>query len=1388
MNQIPSLKKIARLAILAFFALAVISGVPARAELRIGFITPSSPAMMKSTKHQTAAQAFAWTQGTVTMLKPSKDGGWQTESGTRTAPEEYDVIWFHQGDFVKTGIDEKNSSDLLAYVHGGGVVLVSGAAGSWLNETGIETTALRMLSPSVNRVVSGVRVKPDAKTHPAFQGLDVTKPIPLTSGGVNAFGDFYDTAGPTGKLLADGYSNSERPVVEYTVGAGRAIFTGWRLADFTGDADPYRQNLEKFYGNLLRYLASRNKNHARLMLPVGKATYTRLMGIPFLMGSKVAPFTPSGDAAAALLVQPAKTPGGYDVAEQPAAPGTVQALALTLTMEKGQLARARQDLASRQAALDQQDQKLLSGLQVIKPEAARFAAGPLKPSKDPKVQQSVLLGRSPSQAPGDGLGDFTPVYQPVEDGGFRIADSIRRLNRPIVHGFNRVWTGDAPIFRMDTVCGNGTYIEDRVFPLWPRPDARAGNVYPSMGTLRLGVMTAGGKTVWLEELAHGVTATFHPGYTDYRIDSPVGGIKATLRIAPALDFHGMICRIAFDDPARLVWQYGGVWWQQSENNANKVQIQNQRAIITENNLPGNQVLVGWDGAGKGSAITATYGRQAEFKSDAPGRIFNITATWGVTSYDKPLADEMMARLDTPATSGWPQERDTLKKEWFDCAIGRALAPEKNFARLAAAPEAELSRTCAWWDARRAEFQIHTPDPHLNALINWERAATEYHHLGPGLVLGSQFWQVYAHISTGWYGKQWAGDHAAIADMLRLYGAMQFDDGFIPWVSPSLCRLKGENNTAYWVDQVWRQYQWTGDKAFVRQMWPIVRKAVAWMRAENDPDGDGLFRDYYEYWNCDSNGKGPKSAAPSAMSWAMLDRAARMAGVMCDAAAEKEYRALADRTRGKIFAELWREDEGRLGSIGADGLWRGHPQVWEEYLAINAGLLNPAQARSAMRWVADRYGFEPNPGVNLLACSDWWPLRWSVQWVPTGDTCLAVLGGMKGGDADLWWPYLQTAVRSAFRNDAPSISMGIANTGAGGGDREDVDSVDPYLHATVRGLFGIEPALDRGRLEICPAFPTDWTEASITMPDVSYRYERKGDQATFRIHSARPLIKIVRAGLTGEAVTTPAETDSVVTVKLGPALPAHKPAGPKPIIFDEVKKKTDQPRLTPADRQRLALLDLKGIYNSTPETVTSKLAFVYDDVAVPAPGDNSKKPTRLIAGWWHNPALLMAAAPRMVESPGGIPFLTGGRSADGQLAPANDMLALSSWAPQPLPGGVTIPVGIRCQRLWLLLQSYVHPIKNYIPNGEVVLHYAEGEPGLIQLIPPFNLDCYFQHFSLEGQAMPLGRMVGKLPYIAQEFSASTPHADALAIPCDPSRKLESLELRATCSEGVIGILG
>ena len=1030
-------------------------------------------------------------------------------------------------------------------------------------------------------------------------------------------------------------------------------------------------------------------------------------------------------------------------------------------------------------AMDDMDKQMIGGLRVVEADVT-LTPGPLKALQVIQPEQSVLLGRSAFQAPGDGLGDITPVYEPVEDGGFRLTGGKRTYNRLIAHGQNRLYTGELPIFRMDASQGKGVHsgLLDKVFPLWARPNGENGEVQPCMGTLRIGLPASNDEVIWLDKMQGlTITTTFRPGYTDYQLTAT--DWSGSIRIAPSMDSHGLICGISFDRAMPLVWQYGGIYYRDDELNANQVEISGSSACITEPNLPNGLLLVGWDGEGSEHVIPGDS-QQVEFQSTSPRMTYHIVAAWGVTSYDKERAEFIMARLDTPNTSAWPEERERLKQSWFDAYIGRALEPEEHFRQLLADPADALDLTCSHWDKRRSDFQIRTPDPELNALINWERCRSEYHHQGPGLVLSVSRWDMYYHISVGWYGKEWAGDHKTVAECLRLYAALQADDGSVPGIGPNLLPFPGETTAPYWVDHVWMHYTWTGNKQFIVDMWPAVRQAVAYMMDYNDADGDGLLRDWYEYWNCDcgGSGKGPKSVTPSVMGWAMADRAERMAAVLGDAEAEAEYHALGEKIRTAIFSELWNEEKGRLGCIGAEEIWRGHPQTWEEYLAVNAGLLSPEQGKRAMRWLESHYGFEPNPGVHLLSTSDMWPIVWSVQWVPVGDSLLAALAGLKTGDPDLWWPYIKTVIGSAFKSDFPGINFGIANTGAGGHntDREDIDAVDPNVHVTVRGLFGIEPALNEGRIDICPAFPSDWNEASIHMPDVSYEWHRDGDNATFHIHTPTPTVKRVRASLNGPEIVTPSEKDSLITVRLGPSQSPTEPAKDTQILFEQQPSPTPA-MLSEAEQNRMVLFDLASACNVTLEEFTA-LKFTFDCMDEPS----------TLGEWWYNPQLTMPASPRLLESGNGWKFLTSGRIANVENPLPKNLLALSSWKPYPLPAAVTIPVGLACESLCLLLLNYVHPTKNYIPNGEVVLKYSDGETAIESLIPPFNLDVYYQHFSRLGVPVPFGQTTTTPPSYAMPEGFLTSHADALQIPCNPAKLLESIELRATCSEGIIGLAG
>jgi hypothetical protein len=1013
--------------------------------------------------------------------------------------------------------------------------------------------------------------------------------------------------------------------------------------------------------------------------------------------------------------------------------------------------------------------------------------GPLKPSVLPVIDQSIILGRSGYYTLGNGMGDAKqPWYESVEAGAFRVRGGVRALNRPIVNGCSIVVTGDKPIMQLKTFHRLGV-------PYWLNGSNNSGS--PQFGTLKLGVIEGEGKTVWMESLPN-IETTFWPGYTDYVVPSPSSDWTAHVRVAPIMGTNSMVCRVRFEGrPQRLIWSFGGIAFQSAQSN--QVAIDGNIARFTEpQEFAGCLVLAGWDGVGSGQTVPdKKFGKLAEFTARTPQSVYNICAHWGASELNPAPYETALNTLEkNKASQWWPEQLKVLKEQWLATYREPVTDPEEKFRKTFHAPEAALVRTVEKWDSRRAEFVVKTPDPVFNALMNWARCVSEYHHVGPGYNLGLTY-PAPMHISVGWYGKEWGGDHSENEMNLRYYAIFQLEDkgtkqrvtdlseirtpkgGSLGWGGWGFRGNMRENNTAYWVDQVWQNYRWTGNRIFLKDMWPHVRRAVEWELTYEDPDSDGLFRSHYEYWNCDSGGKGPKGAAPTAICYGMLVSAANIAHELGESATELEYRALAQKSQTAANRELWNEQLGVMGTIGADGILRTHPQNWDEYYGVQFGLLNAEQGRRAMRWIESHHGFTGDRSdVRLLMSSDWWPHRWSNHWVPVGDTLLAVLAGMKCGDVDLWWPYAQTVVRSAYRNNFPGIGLGISNTGAAGGDMEDVDADDPHTHMTVRGLFGIEPDLQEGKISICPAFPSDWKEASIKTPDVSYNYRREGDFAVFRIHTPRPLVKHVRANLTGQEIVTTAETESVVKLKIGPQLPELKASHPKTILAEREPKNIPTP-LTEEQRRRLLPVELSSIFNSTQEDMTGRIKFAFDH--------DDETDTKTLAEWWCTPTIALSPMEQHIKTTDGVTYLTAGREAAGE--PHKSLLALASWKPYALPAGTVIPLGRKTERLYLLLQNYVHPSRCYIPNGEVVLIYTDGERKTVQLIPPFNLDCYYQHFSREGVEVKLGKLVyGKWSAVRPQIPDA--NANSLMIPCDSSRILKAVEIRATCSETILGLAG
>ncbi len=255
------------------------SSVASAADPAIAFLAPESSVDNFGAETKAAWQ-LAERLTSATLLLPAEDGALINEQGQTVALDQFDVVWHHQGDTAAQNgslYRPKTIGALREYVDDGGGLFLSGVALAMVHTFGIEPVRPR----TGNGGSDGYQAKLVAvrKEHPVFAGLafegifEGATVIPLTNGGYQAYADFHGSGGPTrGMLLARANASSENPLAEYKVGKGRVIVLGWRAPNYALANNAHRDNLERLTGNILKYLADKEKWQKIVLRPVSLAS------------------------------------------------------------------------------------------------------------------------------------------------------------------------------------------------------------------------------------------------------------------------------------------------------------------------------------------------------------------------------------------------------------------------------------------------------------------------------------------------------------------------------------------------------------------------------------------------------------------------------------------------------------------------------------------------------------------------------------------------------------------------------------------------------------------------------------------------------------------------------------------------------------------------------------------------------------------------------------------------------------------------------------------------------------------------------------------------------------------------------------------------------------
>ena len=461
------------------------------------------------------------------------------------------------------------------------------------------------------------------------------------------------------------------------------------------------------------------------------------------------------------------------------------------------------------------------------------------------------------------------------------------------------------------------------------------------------------------------------------------------------------------------------------------------------------------------------------------------------------------------------------------------------------------------EAARSEIasriRIETPDPYFNTLggtlataadgiwddevwlhgaIGWRMPLSGWRAAYTGDALG---WHDRARTHFNAYAESQVTEvpntqpHPAQDSALHLarsakeWGTPQYSNGYI-------CRNPHRNNQMHhydmnlcYIDELLWHFNWTGDSAYIRRMWPVITRHLAWEKLNYDPDNDGLYDAYACIWASDALYYNSGAVThSSAYNYRANKMAARLAGKIGED--PTPYRTEAEKIIKAMNERLWLPSKGHWAEYQD---FMGHRRlhesaaVWTIYHAIDSETADPFQAYQATRYVDTAIPHIPvtadglkEDGYATIATTNWLPYSWSINNVAFAEVMHTALSYFQAGRTDAGYRLLKSSILDGmYLGDSPGNFGQISFYDAARGEcyRDFGDPIGVASRALIQGLFGILPDALDGRMVIRPGFPTDWDKASIATPDIAYRFVREGKTDSYHITQqfAEPLALTLR---------------------------------------------------------------------------------------------------------------------------------------------------------------------------------------------------------------------------------------------------------------------------------------
>ena len=769
----------------------------------------------------------------------------------------------------------------------------------------------------------------------------------------------------------------------------------------------------------------------------------------------------------------------------------------------------------------------------------------------------------------------------------------------------------------------------------------------------------------------------------------------------------------------------------------------------------------------------------------------------------------------------------------------------------------------WRKNLSSMITFDTPDPYLNPLGGAMVMAADGAWDGKVWLHGAIVWHA---PYTGWRGA-YAGDFLGMPDRQRIHfdayaksqvteipvtqphlmdrghglsrgaykwGTPMYSNGYIGCFPEENKKFQHYDMNLIYIDELLWHFQFDADTAYMRKMWPVIKRHLAWEKNTWDPDNDGLYDAYCCIWASDALQYNSGAVThSSAYNYRGNLLAARIAEIIGED--PKPYREEANKILTAMNARLWLKDTKHWAEYqDFMGLKRVHRDaaLWSIYTPIDCGVGTDEQKFWATKYVDRHIPHIPyiynGKKYQTLSTTDWAPYEWSLNNVAMAEVFHTALAYYKVGRVEKAYKLIKANVLDFMYLGSSPGNFGQISTmdrAMGEAYRDFTDCVGIASRTLIEGLYGITPNALEGTCIIRPGFPASWNRASVHTPYMDYAFKRVNGKDIFEIKQnfKRPLKIVIRQNIgNGKYKDIEFTADEVQHIEVPIILPKD----------DEVMiDRTHTLAETVAEQSGEDWASMDGVGNGFKEVKGNDCKMVNMDAAFNSnvtdifknkylsprsPYTTLCVPTQGIGDWCSTKrtANIDDTKFRSMIHDGVFMARLDAEQEDGikfrSPAVGKNIAYTSLW--DNYPDSVTISLKGKASHAYLLMAGSTNPMQYAIENAVVRVQYTDGTSDELMLVPPVNWCPINEDWVEYAKAFPvptarpyrIGLNSGvvsrhlfrdlQLPESSlnkiKKAQVELPGGAAtmLDMPLNPKKKLRSLTLHTLSNEVVIGLMG